>query len=219
MNVGEMCSYISYLVDDLNFGYFTKPQLYRFINQAAAEAQKKLIAAGNNWYLKKDESQTTIINQELYTPPTDLMDINRIELVQNPGPNETRYPLTSITLNQKDMFGYNPAQTYAFYFFKNQIAFVPIPNTNQYTIRFYYTYRIAEITGDSDTVDMPAEFHEYVCHLAALKCFIKDGRDASLLLKFTDDVEKRLERQAIQRAQDRATTIVQTSTDFGYVSY
>jgi len=213
MNVGEMFTYISYVVDDLGFGYFTKPQLLRFLNQSAQECQKKLLAAGQNWYLKIDQTQTTIANQKLYTLPTDLMDLNRIELVQNPGINEIRVALTSITLNQQDGFANVVATPVAFYFQKNQIALVPTPDNSVYTIRIYYSYRIPEVVLEADIIDAPSEFHEYICNLAILKCFMKDGRDASLILRYTDDVEKRLEKQAIQRAQDRANTIVITSDD------
>lgn len=215
MTVLEAYNYVASLVDDRSFGYFTKDQLLIFLNQSVQECQKKLIASGNNWYLKVTPdsgvgSYTTTANQATYTPPTDMMNINRIEIVQNPGVNENRTNLTSITLNQKDFFyGYSQWPV-AFYFQKSDIVMCPAPQQSGLLIRYFYTYRIAALVNESDEIDVPNEFEEYVCYLTTLKCFQKDGRDASLILRYTDDVEKRLEKQAIQRAQDRAPSIVMT---------
>lgn len=210
-----MLNYIWSECDDPQGAYFTQPQVIRYINQAAQECQKKLIAAGNNWYLKRTPdsgpgSTFTVLNQDTYAPPTDLLDINRLEIVQNPGVNENRVALTSITLNQKDYFYGYTQWPVAFFFQKTDIVMVPTPQTAGLLIRYYYTYRIAEVTLVSETVDIPAEFHEYVCALAILKCFAKDGRDASLFKTIVDETEKRLERQAIMRAQDHCPMVIST---------
>lgn len=213
MTVIEAMNYTASQVDDLLFGYFTKPQLLIYLNQAVQECQKKLIAAGNNWYLRKtaDGAHITVVNQDTYIPPDDLMNLNRLELVQNPGLNENRVALTSITLNQKDFFGGYTQWPVAFYFMKNDIVVVPAPQVGGLTIRYYYTYRIAPLVNDSDVIDVPQEFAEYICYLMILKCFAKDGRDPGYFLQMVKDIEERLEKQAIQRAQDHAPCIVETS--------
>lgn len=213
MTVAQMIAYILSEVDDLQGAYFTEPQLIRYINQAAGECQKKLLAAGNNWYVKKtaDGAYLTVANQDTYTPPTDLLNLNRLEIVQNPGVNENRVALTSITLNQKDYFyGYSQWPV-AFYFQKTDIVMCPAPQIAGLTIRYYYSYRIAEVTTTAETVDVPPEFHEYICYLSIMKCFAKDGRDPGYFLGMVKEIEQRLEKQAIQRAQDHAPGIVQTS--------
>lgn len=223
MNVGAMCDYIAFLVDDLNFGYFKKPQLYRFLNQAGGETQKKLIDAGQLWYLKVTPDSGTgsiplVVNQAAYTQPTDLMEINRIELVQNPGVNENRYALTSCTLNQKDLFPQGPGQPLAFYMGKDTINIIPPPNAVAGQImRVFYNYRIPQITQDSDTMDIPEEYQEYTCILAARKCYLKDARDASLLEKDLQEIESRMMRKAMERMKDRAhsVTIVVDGEGFG----
>lgn len=213
MTVAQMIAYILSEVDDLQGAYFTEPQLIRYINQAAGECQKKLLAAGNNWYVKKtaDGAYLTVANQDTYTPPNDALDINRIELVQNPGVNENRVALTSITLNQKDYFYGYTQWPVAFYFQKTDIVMCPAPQIAGLTIRYYYSYRIAEVTTTSETVDVPPEFHEWIVYLCIIKCFAKDGRDPGYFLGMVKEIEQRLEKQAIQRAQDRASTVVLTS--------
>lgn len=217
MNVQEMLNYIWSETDDLLGAYFTQPQVIRYINQAAQECQKKLIAAGNNWYLKKtaDGAYLTVVNQDTYSPPVDLLNINRLEIVQNPGVNENRVALNSITLNQKDYFNGYTSWPVAFFFEKTDIVVVPAPQIGGLTIRYWYTYRIAEVTLVSETIDIPSEYHEYVVYLCILKCFAKDGRDPGYFLQMVKDIENRLEKQAIQRAQDHAPHIIMQSEGSG----
>lgn len=212
MNVGQIKSYVWSLCDDLAGSYFTTTELTRFINQEQQETQKQLVLSGNNWYLKVDQSGSTVVNQQGYTLPTDLLAINRIELVQNPGVNEAVFPLTSITLNQKDAFQNFSGMPCAYYLQKNTIQMIPAPQ-QVWTIRYYYTYQIADISSDSDTPDVPTEFHEYLAKRVAMQCFIKDGRDATLLLRDIQKVEDDLKARAIERAQDRMSTIVINSDD------
>lgn len=211
MTVQQIYDYVGSLVDDKDFGYFTTTELLRYINQKAREVQKELVLAGNNWYVQIDESQTTTINQANYTLPTDFLKMNRIELVQNPGTNEQRYPLVSITLNQKDRL-YLEADTSCYYLLKNTLYLNPMPKTVK-TIRMYYTYRIAECTSSSDTPDVPAEYQEYLANLVVMKCFLKDGRDPGFILNEVEMVRKALAASAIERAQDHASTVVVMDDD------
>lgn len=211
MTVAQIKAYVASLVDDLNFDYFTNTELLRFINQAQQEVQKRLILAGNNWYVTIDATQSTVINQANYTLPTDFLKMNRLELVLNPGSQEQRYALKSITLNQKDM-GFQAADSVGWYILKSTLYLNPLPQTVR-TIRMYYTYRIAEVTSDSDTPDVPSEYHEYLAHLVAAKCFLKDGRDASFILQQIKFVEDNLTASAIERAQDHASQVVVVDED------
>lgn len=211
MTVGEIKAYVASLVDDLQYAYFTETELLRFINQAQQETQKKLVLAGNNWYVKIDQTQSTVVNQANYTLPTDFLKMNRLELVNNPGNNEDRYSLKSITLNQKDM-GFQASDSVGFYLLKNILYLNPKPQ-NIRTIRMYYTYRIAAVVLDADIPDVPPEFHEYLAYLVALKCFQKDGRDPNFILQQTKVWEDNLEAEAIERNQDHASCVVVVDED------
>ena len=208
MTVLEIKNYVGSLVDDLSFSYFTTSELTRYINQEIRETAKVLNQAGNNWYLKKDESGSTVANQQEYTPPSDCMAILRLEWVLNPGINETSVGLTSITLNQKDVFAVY-ADPVAYFWRGPKIALVPIPQSVR-TLRYWYLYRVPEISSDSDTPDIPTEYHEYLAMRVAKKCLIKDGRDASLLLEDLRKVEDDLKAEAQQRSQDRSRQVVCT---------
>lgn len=212
MTVLEIKNYVASLVDDLQMTYFTPTELLRYINQEMRETQKKLIAAGNNWYIKIDESQSTVVNQIAYTVPTDFLKFNRIELCTNINTtSETRYNISSITLNQKDMM-FAQSDVTCFYLLKKTLYLVPQATTIR-TIRMYYTYLIPEVANDSDVPDVPPEYHEYIAMLVAAQCFLKDGRDASFILKKTMMVEEALKADAIERNQDHASTVVICDND------
>lgn len=216
MTVGEIKTYVSYLVDDLQFGYFTSTQLDRFINQAQIEVQKKLIRAGFTWYLKIDATLVSVVNQADYALPTDFLEINRLEYVTNPGVSESRITLNSIDgLSELDYFVEYNGQPRAFYLKKNNITLVPKPDTAGIYLRIYYNYQIANNTVDADVPDIPTEFHEYLAHLVAIKCFIKDGREYSLLAAYTQEVEKNLLMMATSRLQDKPRMVICTNNDGG----
>ena len=214
MTLGEIKAYVWSMTDDLNGDYFTTAELTRYANQMMRETQKLLIQAGNNWYVKIDQTQSTVINQGNYTLPSDFLVMNRIELVQNSGPNETRYSVRSITLNQKDSVCFN-SDAAGFYLLKNILWFAPFPSTVK-TIRLYYTYLIAEISADVDVPDVPAQYHEYIADRVTEICFLKDGRDSSFVRYRCDVVENALKQTAIERNQDHASTVVIVDEDSSF---
>ena len=214
MTVGQIKAYVASMVDDLQFAYFTEPELLRYINQMQQETQKLLIQAGNNWYTTIDATQSTVINQGNYTVPTDFLKMNRIELVTNAGVNETRYSIQSITLNQKDAVSFD-SDVAGFYILKSTLWLSPFPSTVR-LIRMYYTYRIAAVAVDADIPDVPLEYHEYIADRVAEICFLKDGRDASFIRYKCDKVEQFLKQDAIERSQDHASRVVIVNDDGGY---
>lgn len=219
MNLGEMKEYIGSLVDDKAYSYFTETELVRFLNQAAREVQKKLIQSGNNWYLKIDSSIPTVVGQQEYSVPTDFLKMNRVELVTGIStPSESVITLNNMTLNQQDYFTNLNSTPVGYYLRKDKFALVPRPDSVK-TLRLWYTYRITDVSGNTQTIDVPEEFHTYLCHLAAIQCFLKDNRDPSLLLGWTKEVEENLKRDAMERTQDRAVSVVVTDEENFGVPY
>jgi hypothetical protein len=211
MNLGEVKAFASYLVDDLNMTYFGTTQMTAFANHAQAETQKLLIQAGQNYYIT-GHTFASVAYQQGYSLPANFLKLNRLEYVIGTAPNDSVYPVNSITMNQQDMFqryGNYPA---AFYFSQYQIQLVPIPDAVT-SFRMKYTYRVADMTADANTPDVPTQYHDYLAYLVAIQCFIKDGRDPSTLLQYTMKVEEEIKRDAIERAQDRAPSVVQSTND------
>lgn len=216
MTVLEIKNYCWSLLDDLNGDYFTAPEMLRYINQCTQETQKKLVLSGNNWYAKIDTSTSTVVNQRNYSLPTDFLKMNRLESVININTvSEQWYPITSITLNQKDQ-NFLESEPTGFYFLKSTLYLTPPPKTIR-TLRMYYTYRVAQVALDADIPDVPEEFHEYIANLVVQRCFLKDGRSAELVERQIMQVEESLKAEAIERAQDHASTVVIVEEDYpGY---
>ena len=217
MTTGEIMTYISYLVDDPEFGYFTKPKLYVYINQSLKEAQKLLCAAGNNWYVKLS-SRATVANQRDYLLPCNTLFIHRLELRQGNPLNPDRQVINHITLNQQDNYS-TYAQPVNFYLEKQYLILVPAPQNNVQTMYLWHTPLVADVTQESDVPDLPLEFHEYLAQKAAALCFVQDDRPMENILTVYTETENRLKQAAIQRAQDFAQMVVSTRNDGGTISY
>lgn len=212
MTLGQMYLDLSYTLDDPNFGYFKKPQLLRFLNNAQRELQKLLLQSGNSWY-NIEKTKPTVTNQAAYSLPYNFLKLNRLEMVQNPGVNETRMQLSFITMNQKDYFP-NYGQPNAYYLSRTDLVLVPIPQNSIFTLRLNYSYRVADMSGDeSETPDVPEEYHELLVLFAAVDCMLKDGRDASLLEKKRDEWVLRMRRDADERTQDSPRMVRVTDGD------
>lgn len=202
---------VSWWVDDTAYGYFTEEQVGRFVNDAQFEVQKLLLQAGQNFYLTCAQT-TLVINQADYDFPQDMVHLNRLELItQGVGTvNEVTNPIRAITLNQQDVYPFTTGTPAGYYLKKSKIILVPPPD-NSYVLRLTYSYRVSQLTNDNDVVDCPEQFMEMVPLLAAIDCFIKDGRDCSVLLEKKRYYEELLKAEANNRTQDRPRSVVVTT--------
>lgn len=204
---------VSYLLDDLQFGYFATLQLTRSLNDAQFEVQKRLLQAGQNFYL--DCVQTTmVIGQANYQLPSAFLHSHRLEYItQGLGTaNEVTSVVTPITLNQQDVYPFTTGSPAGYFLKKSNLVLTPSPD-NTYVLRLYYSYRVAPLVLTSDAFDCPEQYDEWVVILAAVDAFLKDGRDASLLLEKKKYYEELLKQEANNRVQDRPRMIVQTGMD------
>lgn len=207
----ELRQLVSFWVDDLNFGYFTVPQVSRFLNNAQRELQKLLLNAGQNFYIKPVQT-TTVINQYDYVLPTDFEKLHRLEMViTGIPPNEAIQPMTSITLNQKDFFGAGPSTPTAYYLKTNRLSLLPCPQS-ALVLRMYYSPRVADMINDYDVPSAPEQYHEYIAVLAAYDCLLKDGRDPSTLETKIKYYENMLKMDAQERLLDSSKFIVDTGS-------
>lgn len=213
MNLSNAKALLASWVDDPNFGYFTEANITAYLNNGQYEVQKLLLASGNNRYLKCVET-TLVVNQLQYALPIDFMKENRLEIIASGTyPNEDRYPIFPITLNQQDMISDRSGSPDSYYFNRNKIVLVP-PPSSALTMRLYYSYRVAQLVSDSDVFDVPEEYAEFPVILAAIDCIMKDGRDASVFMAKKADFEERLKRDAAERIQDRPRAVVMNGGGF-----
>lgn len=210
MNRGELRALTLQWLDDLNAGYFTPDIVNGWINNAQKEAQKRLLKAGQNYYLICKET-TLVINQAEYVLPSDFRKLNRLEVIVSGWgtTNESKYAVTPITLNQQDLINRTPGDVAYYVLKKNRIRFFPIPNV-PYHIRLFYSYMVADMLVDTDVPDVPEPYHEYLACLATQDGFMRDGRVPDLILKKISEYERQMDSDATERLLDQPRQIVET---------
>ncbi len=205
-------------VDDPLGGYFDPTAFVQpALNRALLEVQKQLIMAGEMYYLKTPPPvTTTVANQGVYILPDDFLKLHRLEyVISGTGTNECINALQPITLNQQDLIGNSVTGTpVGFNIQRNRIQLFPTPDQAR-TLRMFYSYRIVEMTSDSDTPDCPEEFQEMIAILATMDCFIKDDRAPTNILTKKQYYEQLLKQMAEDRQQVSPRMVVVTE-DAGY---
>lgn len=197
-------------LDDLQGAYFTPAQVNVWLNMAQRQVQMELLQAGENWYMKPVET-LMVSGQQDYMFPSDFVYEHRIEIVlSGTGSNENRQPLIFITTNQQDQVPISIGVPSCYYIKKDRFTISPTPSTamSNKTLRLYYSPRVADMTSDSDSPDVPEQFMEYVAILAAFNGFIKDDRGAENLLSKKTEYLNILKKMAEDRNQDAARQVV-----------
>lgn len=200
---------VSYWLDDLNFGYFTKTQVKLWLNNGQKEVQKLLLQAGQNFYVKC-VTTPLVVNQQEYILPNDFFWLHRLELIlSGTVPNEETLMLQPITVNQQDMFQPGNSTPTAYYIKKNRLVIWPYPD-QALTMRMLYSPVVADMVNDSDLPDVPTEYQELIPVLATLDGLFKDGRDPSPFLEKKRYYEELMKQSAQQRAVDVPRSVVNT---------
>lgn len=212
MTLAQLRTLMRSWLDDPNGGYFTDAVCLQFLNNAQREVQKQLIQSGELYYLKCQET-TMVVDQQDYVVPTDIVLTHRMEIVlSGTAPNESKQPVKPMTLNQQDLIGYTTGTPVCYVYKKNRFALFPTPDT-ALTLRIYYSYAVADMSGDSDEPDIPLSYHEYIAVLATLDGFIKDDRNNANILKKKEYYEHLMKQAEQQRTTDEPRMVVVTSQD------
>lgn len=209
MTVGQIKTLVVSWLDDANKTYMTDSQLLTWINAAQRQVQLKLLQSGQNWYMKPVET-TLVVGQSDYLLPSDFIESHRIEIITSgTGTNEIRKQLTKMTTNQQDFVAISSGEPSNYYIKKDRIAISPTPD-QALTMRLYYSPMVQDLSGDSDTPDVPEEFMELVALNAAFNGFIKDDRAPQNLVMRKMEIEKLFEQMAVDRTTESSRQVVQT---------
>lgn len=218
MTFQEMKNLVASWVDDLNFGYFTESQVEAFLNNGLKEAQKRLIQAGENYYMKV-VCTPVIANQQDYQLPIDFMATRRVEMISGTSPNQTVYPLAPITPMEAQAIVSSPGEPSAYWLKKNRLVLDRPYNTSGVReLKLYYDYFVANMTMPTDTPDLPERYQEYPCVLATLDCLYKDNRPVQPMLDKKNYYETLMKQDAERRTRDYPRMIIATQDD-AYWSY
>ena len=200
------------LLDDINGTYFTSNLVLYWINEAQREAQKQLLQAGDNYYVKAVTTPTVVGNQDLVLP-VDFYKLHRLESVDNMDTNsENVFSITPVTIGQKDfVYGYQ-GRPENYFLKKGHISLFPIPD-QIYNVRLWYSYMVADLVNPTDVPDVPIEFVNYIVVLAAIDGRLKDGRDTTDLVAKRTYYENMLKQAARNRNQDHPRMVVITTEE------
>lgn len=212
MTFGELQSFVSYITDDLQFGYFTRPQVQMFLNNGAKQVQKLLVQSGANFYVKC-VTTPLVVNQAEYVLPSDFSKVLRLEFYQGTPPNEDINILEPVTTMEDSLLNNKPDDPVA-YWLKTDRLVLNCPPETAYTLRLYYVYQIGDMTADNDSPEVPERYHELIGYYAIRDCFVKDGRDASLAEKKIDEYKMQIKQDSQRRREDRAKMV--SYTDYEY---
>lgn len=204
MNLLQLRTLALNWLDDLNGTYFTPSIMNQWLNNSQTEVQKRLIKAGQSYFLKCVQT-TLVVYQREYVLPDDFLKIHRLEVVTSGlGTNqETAYPLMPVIINQVDITPTNVGTPAGYYFKGNRISLDRLPDSN-YTLKLYYSNQILDMTLDTDSPDLriPPRYQELISLYAAESGFIKDGRAAELLVKRIKEYESHFDTDAQERNVD-----------------
>lgn len=199
-------------LDDPNAGYFTTSQVNQWINNAQKETQKILIQAGENWYVKCAETPV-FMSQCAYALPGDFLKTHRVELVTGgTAPNETKFTLESITIQQQDLFNMQVGQPRAYFLKKDRMVIFPVADADYQALRMSYSYRVLDMALDTEVPDVPEQYHEFLAVLATLDGLYKDGRDPTPMMAKKQYYEALFKQDAEERTDDGAKSIVITQS-------
>jgi hypothetical protein len=213
MTFAQLQTMVSYLVDDLNFTYFTPAQVQFWLNNGLFEVQKRLLQTPGNWYVTPFQT-TTVASQNAYLLPSNFLKLHRCEYVSSgTPPNEVKTTINPITIQQQDQMPSGIGTPCGHYITQNIMYLFPAPDTTNLVLRVYYSYLVAPMVNPTDVPDCPLQYHEWIGLLAAHDAFIKDQRDPSTLVTKMSYYEKLLKEDSEQRSVEEGRQIVVTQGD------
>lgn len=199
-------------LDDLNATYFTPTQVNAWLNNGQREAQKQLIQAGENFYVKR-VSTICVTNADTYALPDDFMRLHKLEIVlSGVPPNEVRDSLYFVTLGQLDQVSMSTGTPEAYCIRKNCLVIRPIPDSAK-TLYMDYSPIVSDMTLDSDMPNVPTQYQEYIAVLATIDGLLKDQRDPSPMLAKKEFYLQLMKADSENRQVSQPREVVSTECD------
>ena len=208
----EMQDQVLQDLDDVDAGYFTRPIVKMYLNQAQKQVQK-LVEQAFEGHFSLCAETTLVIGQREYELPTDFKRLDRLEIILSGSTFGTQnvQRVAKITPNQQDQFA-RTGTPLGYYFKGTQLVLVPCPDIAK-TLRMEYTKKLSDMVNDSDVSEVPTEYHELLPVLAQIKGLIRDARNIAEAEKKRDELIQFIMRDAEQRNVDMPRTVVQTIFD------
>lgn len=214
MTKAQLRTFTLQLLDDPLGLYFDTTFMDPALNQAQEEVQKHLIMAGELYYVKQVQA-LTVQDQQDYIWPSDLLKVNRLELVTSGvSPNEILRELIPITLNQMNQYGQQSGQPANYVLKQDRFSLYPIPQDPNLTINLYYSYKIADLALDNQVPDIPEIYQKMIPAYAARMGKVKDDSDMTNILRLIEPFEKEMNELAQQRQYQTPRRVIENDDYF-----
>lgn len=201
MNLGQLRTVARNLLNEPTPGFWSDAQLNQYLSLGATRVNTIITAMRQEWFTIAVTFNTVVYVpnsvSNVYNLPPDLMEIRRLELIQDPAAPETsivkldelKFPRTEAG---GDWLFTAPGQPVRYLFRNQQIVLTPPPDS-VYLMRLYYTQRPLDISNDLATPTTPVDFHDmiafYACMLAKKQnedeemCMGGEGNNFACLFK------------------------------------
>lgn len=177
MNLGYMRTTLRGLLNEPESpGFWTDSQLNTYLSMGANRVNTIIVATRQEWFTVSVTFNTQVyvpnVVPNTYAVPSDLMEIRRLELIQ-----DTSIPETSIVKLDElkfprteaggDWLFTAPGQPVRYIFTGQAIRLLPPPDSI-YTMRLFYTQRPLDITVDTAVPTTPVDFHDMIIFYAGM---------------------------------------------------
>lgn len=214
MTKSEIVTYFLQLMDDPFGGYYTTTFTDLAANLAQEEVQKHLLMAGELYYVKQVQA-STVQNQQDYIWPQDLLKLNRVEIITSGvTPNQIIQEITPITLNQMGAFSQTTGTPSNYCLKQDRFSLYPIPDSI-WTLNLYYSYKIAALTSNSQTPDIPEIYHKVISAYMARMGKVKADTDMTNVNMLIMPFEKEMDELAQQRQYQTPRRVIETDVCYG----
>lgn len=215
MTKAQLRSLTLEFLDDLTGLYFNSTFMDPALNLAQEEVQKHLLFAGQLYWPKQVQA-LTVQNQSQYVWPSDLLIIDRLELITSGVvPNQIVQEITPITLNQMNRFSQMSGNPTNYVLLKDRFMLNPIPDVPNLTLNLYYEYKIADLTGDSQIPDIPEIYHKLLPAYAARMGKVKDDSNMDNINMLIAPFEKEMDELAQERQHQQPRMVIETDCSYG----
>lgn len=188
MNFLEIRTLVGVMIDDVNFGYQTVPNVNVNINNALYEVQRRILKTRQAYY-HKCIFTTLVIGQREYVLPDDFLCMYDLWVIlDGTAPNEQTLPLDYIAPSRRHDFLPQNGTPTNFWLKKNNIVLATPPDQTL-TLEMIYAPLVDQLVLDADIPDVPVQFHELIALYAIRSCYMRDDKVNTLVTEKIKEFE------------------------------